>query len=142
MPRKLSGPTSARAPIRKPTHVDDKEVANLLRAARLGLGLSQGEAGERIGISHQQVQKYEAGKSYPRFSRLKQFADAYGVPISAFIPGMDQTTTNGGAPEAIPLVQSRSAAIMLRRFETIRNPKARAAIVALVEALAEQLRSN
>jgi transcriptional regulator with XRE-family HTH domain len=108
----------------------------------LGLACRKVRRASASRISHQQVQKYEAGKSYPRFSRLKQFADAYGVPISAFIPGMDQTTTDGGAPEAIPLVQSRSAAIMLRRFETIRNPKARAAIVALVEALAEQLRSN
>jgi transcriptional regulator with XRE-family HTH domain len=137
MPRKLSAQTAARDPIRKPPHVDDKEVANRLRLARLGLGLSQEEAGERIGISHQQVQKYETGKSLPRYSRLQQFADAYGVPISSLIPGMDHTTANGGTPNAVPFVQSRSAAIILRRFETIRSPKARAAIVDLVDSLAE-----
>ena len=62
----------------------NKSVGQKIRLLRENQGLSQIELAGKIGVSFQQVQKYEKGRTDISVSRLKQIADAMGVPINAF----------------------------------------------------------
>ncbi len=64
----------------------DKEVLGaLIRAARRRTGISQMRLAERIGVTYQQVQKYESGKSEVSVTRLYAIAEALGVPVTSFL---------------------------------------------------------
>ena len=62
----------------------DKKIGQKIRQMRKGWGLSQSELAERIGISFQQVQKYEKGSTRISVMRLLQISEALGVRITAF----------------------------------------------------------
>ena len=63
----------------------EKSIGGLIRHMRKSSGLSQMQLAEKIGISYQQVQKYEKGTNRLSVSRLKQVAGALGVPVSLFL---------------------------------------------------------
>src|SRR5216684_5373196 len=65
----------------------DVLVGQNIRICRLQKGLSQGELGRRIGVTFQQVQKYEKGANRVGASRLQQIADVLGVPIPTLFDG-------------------------------------------------------
>ena len=65
----------------------DVLVGQNIRICRLQKGLSQGELGRRIGVTFQQVQKYEKGANRVGASRLTQIADVLGVPIPTLFDG-------------------------------------------------------
>lgn len=62
----------------------DIRIGGKLRATRLERGMSQGELGQSIGVSHQQVQKYEFGKDRISCSMLDRIAKALDLPHSFF----------------------------------------------------------
>lgn len=107
------------------------------------LGLSQEKLGEKLGITFQQIQKYEKGTNRVGASRLQDMASAMEVPVSYFFP--DASTSS-----AAPGMQEEGAAFMMdfmstaeglelsRAFMRIRNSKVRRKIVELVRALAEE----
>ncbi|MBX9803507.1 MAG: helix-turn-helix domain-containing protein [Caulobacteraceae bacterium] len=64
----------------------DLFVGERLRAARLASGLSQTELGKAMGLSFQQVQKYERGTNRISASMLARAASAVGVPVADFFP--------------------------------------------------------
>ena len=65
----------------------DANVGQRIQAFRTAAGLSQGELGEQLGVTYQQVQKYENGKNRVGAGRLPLIAKSLGVPISAFFEG-------------------------------------------------------
>ena len=67
----------------------DLHVAKRLRAARVQRGLSQEKSGEAIGVSFQQVQKYEKGTNRIAASKLFQLAVLYDMPIQWFFEDLD-----------------------------------------------------
>jgi transcriptional regulator with XRE-family HTH domain len=64
----------------------DLFVGAQIAARRGALGLSQSALAARVGVSFQQLQKYEAGHNRVSASRLHQIAVALGAPVSAFFP--------------------------------------------------------
>jgi transcriptional regulator with XRE-family HTH domain len=64
-------------------------IGALIKYIRKSSGMTQTKLSQKIGISYQQVQKYEKGTSELTLSRLKQLADALGVPVSTFIGEME-----------------------------------------------------
>jgi transcriptional regulator with XRE-family HTH domain len=76
----------------------DEVVGRRIRARRLQLGLSQQTLGDALGISYQQVQKYEKGVSRIGAGRLQQLAEILNVPVSVFF---DEKL--GGSQEAATL---------------------------------------
>jgi transcriptional regulator with XRE-family HTH domain len=70
----------------------DRHVANRVRMRRHMLGLSQGALGEAIGITFQQVQKYENGANRISAGRLQQIADALDCTPAWFFAGRPHTT--------------------------------------------------
>jgi transcriptional regulator with XRE-family HTH domain len=69
----------------------DSEIGRRLRQARLAENLTQDGLAQRLGISFQQVQKYENGSNRVSSSRLWAIGNALGVPVTYFFEGLDQT---------------------------------------------------
>src|SRR5438874_12259665 len=66
----------------------DKHVGSRVRMRRLMLGMSQGKLADGIGLTFQQVQKYEKGANRIGASRLQHLANILQVPISFFFDGL------------------------------------------------------
>lgn len=62
----------------------DLQVARHLRAARLERGISQEQAAETVGVSFQQIQKYEKGTNRISAGKLFELSELYGKPIQWF----------------------------------------------------------
>ena len=105
------------------------------------LGLSQEKLGDRLGITFQQIQKYEKGTNRIGASRLQAMANALDVPVSYFFP--DQATSDGGglqepgADFVMDFMSTTEGVELSRAFMRISDAKVRRKIVELVRALAD-----
>ena len=72
------------------TVLDSEAIGKKIRAFRLMAGLTQEQLAEKLGITFQQVQKYERGTTKVNLTRLQQLACILNVPVSAFFeePGL------------------------------------------------------
>lgn len=111
----------------------DVLVGQRVRAYRLSLGMSQSTLGEKVGVTFQQIQKYERGTNRLGSSRLKKVADVLGVGIGILFaepesghPGLDLLTQAAPLPHATRL---------LKAFAEIPDQKLRLALVRLAEGL-------
>src|SRR5829696_9954752 len=86
----------------------DKHVGSRMRTRRLLAGMSQEKLGEALGITFQQIQKYEKGTNRISVSRLHQIAGVLSAPVSMFYEGAPE------AGEGAPGLRERGAA----RYET------------------------
>jgi transcriptional regulator with XRE-family HTH domain len=76
----------------------DIEIGKRLRQARVAVGLSQTELGVQIGISFQQVQKYEKGRNRIGGGRLYKIARILGVKITYFFDGVERLLDADAVP--------------------------------------------
>lgn len=115
----------------------DGFVGERLRLRRKLLGMSQGKLGEAVGLTFQQVQKYERGTNRIGASRLFDLARVLDVPISFFFDGLEQT---GGRPaESLESMGDRRDTLTLvRHFMGVSEPKMRRAIIDLTRAAAQR----
>ena len=131
-----SGPKTGKKP--NPT---DIYVGSRIRMRRKMLGLSQEKLGEKLGITFQQIQKYEKGTNRVGASRLQAMSEALDVPVSYFFPETGPTAHPGMKEESASFVMdfmSTSEGLDLTRaFTRIKNPKVRRKVVDLVRTLAE-----
>jgi transcriptional regulator with XRE-family HTH domain len=72
---------------------DDKRVSERIRAARKSAGMTQMALAEVLGVTFQQIQKYEKGANRVTVGRLQPLARALGVPVSYFTEGSDEQPT-------------------------------------------------
>ena len=117
----------------------DVEVGRRIRVQRMARGISQTELGEKIGVTFQQVQKYEKGANRVGASRLTRIAKVLGVPVSAFFggaTGANQPDTGEGGPLDLEYLVVPGALRLLRAYGQIRETMLRRTIVALVEWIA------
>jgi transcriptional regulator with XRE-family HTH domain len=120
----------------------DIYVGSRVRMRRKMLGLSQEKLGERLGITFQQIQKYEKGTNRVGASRLQAMATVMDVPISYFFP--ESTTPQGGMQEdgsafVIDFMSTTEGLELSRAFTRIRSAKVRRKVVELVRAMADEL---
>lgn len=110
---------------------------------RILVGMSQEKLGDALGITFQQVQKYEKGTNRVGASRLQAIADTLGVKPSFFFEGSEtseamQTTDADGETIGINgFLASKEGLDLNRAFTKISDPKVRKKVVALVRALAK-----
>jgi transcriptional regulator with XRE-family HTH domain len=97
--------------------------------------LSQGELGRRIGVTFQQVQKYEKGANRVGASRLTQIADVLGVPIPTLFDGAPTAAQTSTEPTARFLLAKPHSLRLLQGFDKIDNDATRLAVLHLVESL-------
>ncbi len=90
---------------------NSENIGNLIRTLRKVSGMSQMKLAEQMGITYQQVQKYEKGASELTLRRLRQVADALNVPMSTFI----HDETGVAEPEGAYLTEEEANMVALLR---------------------------
>ena len=114
----------------------DLQVAAAMLYRRKELGLSQIEVAKALGLTFQQVQKYERSANRIAAGRLAEVAQLFQVPVGYFFKGQDAGAEED-AQEARPELLATPGAIdLLRCYSRIETPTARRAVVNVVRALA------
>lgn len=117
----------------KQPHPVDVLVGGRVRAARIAAGLSQGALGDRIGLTFQQVQKYENGSNRISASKLVEIADTLGVSAAGFLEGLG--AINGAKDQGC--LSSIDGAHDLVAIYARLPPFLRAAVLQLARSLAQ-----
>jgi transcriptional regulator with XRE-family HTH domain len=112
----------------------DEYVGMTVRFRRKELGLSQTELARAIGVSFQQVQKYEKGTNRIGVGRLSAISQALQTPMDYFF----QAVTGADKPTTLELMRLPGAATLLAHYSKIENPAHRGTVVKLARALAGQ----
>ena len=122
----------------KSSNIVDVYVGARLRMRRTMLGMSQSRLGELLGVTFQQVQKYEKGANRVGASRLTQIADVLGVPIPTLFDGAPTAGHHQAAPEQSPryLLAKPHSLRLLQAFDKVKDDGTRMALLAMVECLA------
>ncbi|MFW2391748.1 MAG: helix-turn-helix domain-containing protein [Alphaproteobacteria bacterium] len=128
---------------KKPNPVDT-HVGSRVRLRRMLLGMSQERLGESMGLTFQQVQKYEKGVNRVGASRLFQISKILDVPVQFFFedaPHVDGAGQPAGSSEPdsetfiLEFLNSREGLELNRAFVKISDAKVRKSVVDLVRAL-------
>jgi transcriptional regulator with XRE-family HTH domain len=121
----------------------DTHVGNRVRMRRLMLDMSQTKLGDALGLTFQQVQKYEKGTNRISASRLQQMAHALQVPISFFfegaprLPGARIKNETAPSPSYVSYFLATTDGLALTKaFMRIKEPTVRRGIVMLVQQIA------
>jgi transcriptional regulator with XRE-family HTH domain len=116
----------------------DSQVGESIRAHRLAAGMSQSELAKRLGVSFQQVQKYEKGTNRVGAGRLPQIAGIFGVPIGALFKDTMDASPGKGTAGAVPvgLVTDTATIRLLTAYAEITDRSVRSQLSGLVERIA------
>jgi len=117
----------------------DAVVGRNIRVHRLARRMSQSALACQIGVSFQQLQKYESGANRVGAARLVRVADALGVPATALLAGVEQRKGRGASPLA--LIAHRHPLRLVEAFALIGDKRLRLALVALTEGIARAVPS-
>jgi len=130
---------------KKSPNPTDIHVGSRIRMRRNILGMSQEKLGESLGITFQQIQKYEKGTNRVGASRLQAIASILDVPVAFFfaeVPGresaLDGLSDGDGSRFVIDFVNSGEGLQLNRAFARIADAKVRRKVVELVKALASE----
>jgi transcriptional regulator with XRE-family HTH domain len=127
---------------RDPNFVD-RHVGNRVRMRRLLVSMSQEKLGELLGITFQQVQKYEKGSNRVSASRLYQISRVLGVPVQYFYDELKEDdgpsgfAESEGADAIAGALQSPDGVQIARIFSETTDPDKRKLILNAVKLLAE-----
>jgi len=115
--------------------VVDKHVGSRVRMRRMMLGITQEKLGDELGLTFQQVQKYENGKNRISASRLQHMSQILQVPIPFFFEGAPGGVEGaaGVPPYVNEFLASSDGIALVKAFTRIENAKLRRLIVHLVE---------
>jgi transcriptional regulator with XRE-family HTH domain len=121
----------------------DKHVGARVRMRRMMLSMSQEKLGNALGLTFQQVQKYEKGTNRIGASRLQHISNILQVPVSFFFEGAPRLPGHSGMGEApspayvSDFLATSDGLSLIKSFVKIKNSKLRRRIVDLVDHIAE-----
>lgn len=125
----------------------DQYVGARIRMRRIMLGMSQERLGDAIGLTFQQIQKYEKGINRIGASRLQQVGQILNVPVEFFFEGapsqhgslslneMDGFSEDAGTSYVTEFMATNEGILLMRGFMKIKDPKVRKRIVDLIEVM-------
>jgi transcriptional regulator with XRE-family HTH domain len=122
----------------------DAQVGNRVRIRRMLIGMSQEKLGDLLGLTFQQVQKYEKGVNRIGAGRLYEISRILGVPIDFFYEGVASVpepagfAESRGAPPVMEFVSSGEGLQLSLAFMKIKDSKVRRRVLDLVKSLAEE----
>ena len=123
----------------KPPNPVDRHVGSRVRMRRIMLGMSQEKLGEGLGLTFQQIQKYEKGTNRIGASRIQQISEILRVPVSFLFegsPGSSAVFNEAPSPTYIAdFLATAEGLALVRAFTNIPNIKLRRAIVEMVELI-------
>ena len=122
----------------------DRHVGARLRMRRMLIGMSQEKLGDAIGLTFQQVQKYEKGTNRIGASRLQQIGQILGVPPAFFFEDMPEAVPSGqmslaedDSSSLLSFLSSAEGLLLTKAFIRIRGAKVRRKVIDLVSAFAD-----
>lgn len=119
----------------------DAEVGQRVRSRRLECHLSQTDLAGRIGVTFQQVQKYEKGTNRIGASRLLRIAEALEVPITYFFdsaPHTGERDAGRGTQSVFGLMETAGSVRIVKALDRIKSRKVRQLLVGMAEELANR----
>jgi transcriptional regulator with XRE-family HTH domain len=128
--------------VKSPNPVD-RHVGSRVRMRRMLVGMSQEKLGEALGITFQQIQKYEKGTNRIGASRLHQIARVLSVPVEFFYEGAPQIGGSEGFAEApasgyvADFLTTSEGLELIKAFIEIKDSKVRRKLVDLAKALGQ-----
>ena len=139
-------PTAAQEKVemaKKAPNPVDRHVGARLRMRRMMLAMSQEKLGEALGLTFQQIQKYEKGTNRIGASRLQQISQILQVPVSFFFEGAPNVNARSHGAQDAPspayvsdFLATSEGLALTKAFTGIRSPRLRRRIVDLVEEIA------
>jgi transcriptional regulator with XRE-family HTH domain len=126
--------------VNKKANPIDAQVGNRVRIRRMLIGMSQEKLGDLLGLTFQQVQKYEKGVNRIGAGRLFEIARILGVPIDFFYDGVAAPIEGlaNGTPPVMEFVSSGEGLQLSLAFMKIKDPKVRKRVLDLVKSLANE----
>ena len=112
----------------------DVQVGNRVRIRRMLIGMSQERLGDLLGLTFQQVQKYEKGVNRVGAARLQQIATALDVPVTFFYDGDGKTRE----VESLLFLDSAFSLRLLRAYSRIKSQTVQRQMVVLMESIADE----
>ena len=133
-----------KAPTTRETNEVDKFVGERIRLYRAMLGVSQQKLADGLGVTFQQLQKYERGENRIGAGRLLMVATTLGIPVTFLLDekGFSQRYEDGIPSAADMLELSREGYHISRAFSQIVDPEIRRSITSLVQSLARGRRDS
>lgn len=126
----------------------DKHVGSRVRMRRMMLSMSQEKLGDALGLTFQQVQKYEKGTNRIGASRLQQISNILSVPVAFFFEGAPHAGGHSGGHSGLgeapspayvsDFLATSDGLALTKAFMKIKNAKLRRRIVDLVEHIADE----
>jgi transcriptional regulator with XRE-family HTH domain len=119
----------------------DIQVGNRVRIRRMLIGMSQERLGDLLGLTFQQVQKYEKGVNRIGAGRLFEVSRILNVPVDFFYEGVAAQSGGGeleNAPPVMEFVSSGEGLQLALAFMKIKDLKVRKRMLDLVKSLAEE----
>lgn len=114
-------------------------IGDRIRARRTQMGLVQEQLAASLGLSYQQIQKYENGSNRITVGRLLELAERLQVPVTYFVEGLRGAVPAGDETEAALIGSRHRPQIELARgFNKIKDGHVRSAIAGLVRTVAER----
>jgi transcriptional regulator with XRE-family HTH domain len=125
---------------RRETNEVDRFVGDRIRRFRAMTGISQQKLAESLGVTFQQLQKYERGENRIGAGRLLMVANALGIPITFLLDqeAFERRKTGAPPPDQEGAEGARDAYSIGRAFAQITDPEIRRSITTLVQSLARQ----
>jgi len=130
-------------PAKTPNPVD-VHVGNCIRMRRIMLGMSRETLGEAVGLTLQQIQKYEKGTNRIGASRLQQICDVLQIPVAfAFDGSPGSSSFENSLPQYfVDFMGSAEGARLVKAFGKITDRDMRRAIVRMVRSAADSVQSK
>ncbi|MDH3476079.1 MAG: helix-turn-helix domain-containing protein [Rhodospirillales bacterium] len=115
----------------------DVHIGRRLREARLARGLSQGALGKKLGVTFQQVQKYESGANRIGGSRLWDISGILDVPVSYFFEGLAATVGKGARekPHEAEAPLTRRSLQLAKEIDSIQDESVKLQVLKLIRAI-------
>lgn len=134
-------------------HPVDIHVGQRIKLRRTLLGMTQGKLGESIGLTFQQIQKYERGANRVSASKLWQLGDVLDVPVTFFFnempdsvkenfPGYRGETAESDVPEEYLTLHRRQTLELVRTFSKLKDPTIRKRVIDVVRAITDSETAN
>lgn len=117
----------------------DRKLGERVRARRLEIGMSQEGLADLLGVTFQQVQKYEKGINRIAASRLVDCAHALEMPVADFFEGLERTRrTDKKEARAEDLLAKPGVVELVRLFVSIDSSKVKRRVIELVRAMVSE----
>ncbi len=127
----------------------DQLIGGRLKEIRKMKGFTQEDVADKLGISFQQVQKYENGKNRISFSRLYELSKFMKTPLESFVSGVEQANLSSGMSDMAqtPITSAHHATIsqketdeLLKIYYSLEDPQLRKNLLTFIKTMAKNLK--